>query len=173
MWRESKGRHGTDPWPTESLILPIDDTNCLLSLLSLLSQLSRWHMKFHTALLQFGVSADMFVLVCSLDDKWVTSLMGGAKAMAFSLWRGPWQKAYIRETLNFLRCADSSTEEENNFGRKIGTRIKEKSGVRCQMLRVTCHLSPVTCQQSQPGTLPLRTPPVWTAGCQYFAWSWI
>ena len=49
-------------------------------------------MNFHTALLQFWASADMFVLVRSLDDQSVTPLMGGAKAMAFSLRRGPWQK---------------------------------------------------------------------------------
>ena len=107
-------------------------------------------MKFHTALLQFGVSADMFVLVCLFYYDSVTPLMGGAKAMAFSLWRGPWQKAYIRETLNLLRCADSSTEEEKNLGRKIGTRITEKSGVRCCVSPVTYHLSPANSHSQGP-----------------------
>ena len=56
-------------------------------------------MYFHTALLQLRASADMFVLVCSLDDYSVTPLMGGAKAMAFSLRRGPWQKLSVRGTV--------------------------------------------------------------------------
>ena len=67
------------------------DTNWLMSLLS---QLSRRRMYFHTALLQLRASADMFVLVCLFYYDSVTPLKGGANAMAFSLWRGPLQKAY-------------------------------------------------------------------------------
>ena len=39
----------------------------LLSLLSLISQLSRCQIYFHTALLQLQTIADMFVLVCIFD----------------------------------------------------------------------------------------------------------
>ena len=76
--KRNKGQHGTDPWPTKSLDMPIADSIvskyyihacsflllllALLSLLSLMSQLSRFQVFFHTALLKMKTIADRFVI---------------------------------------------------------------------------------------------------------------
>ena len=57
----------------------------------------------------------------------------------------------IRETLNLLACAVSSTDIIKN-PKKIGTqnikKISHLSHVLCHLSPVTCHLSPVTCHLS-------------------------
>ena len=55
------------------------------------------------------------------------------------------EKSCIREKLNFLMRADSSTntrkKRKNNMKKLIG--IKKKSDVSCPVSGVRCHVSPV------------------------------
>ena len=57
-------------------------------------------------------------------------------------------KSEIRETLNLLPCADSSTDTKNSE--------KNLSFVTCYVSLVTCYVSPVTCHLS-PVTYHLNT----------------
>ena len=64
----------------------------------------------------------------------------------------------IRETLNLLMCADTSTDNKTDRNRQKGRTTKyegkkcdmlhvrcQVSHVRCHIVHVACHMSPVTC----------------------------
>ena len=52
------------------------------------------------------------------------------------------EKSRLRETLNLLTCAESSTHTKMEKKERKG---KTKSCVRCHMSRVTCYMSCATC----------------------------